>query len=67
MLREKIEKGVNAILLLGFLFLILGIGMWIISISQYFRLSIEGILIIFGCIFLLFGAFAAKVFSRVGN
>ena len=66
-LRDTVEKIINAVLGLGFLIVILGIGLWVFNISQRFRLPMEATLIIFGIIFLLFGALAAKVFSRVGN
>lgn len=66
-LRNAVEKGVNTALILGFLALVFGIGLWVLSISQSAHLSTEAMLIIFGCIFLLFGAFASKVFSKVGD
>jgi cytochrome c biogenesis protein CcdA len=66
-LRDRVEKGVNAVLLFGFLILVLGIGLWVLSTSQSLHLSTEAMLIVFGCIFLTFGALAAKVFSRVGD
>jgi len=62
-----VEKGVNAALILGFLILVLGIGLWVLSVSQSAHLSGEAMLIIFGCVFLLFGALAARVFSKVGD
>jgi len=56
---------VNMVLALGFLILILGIGLWVLNLSQQFNLSTEAILVIFGCIFLVFGVLAAKLFSKV--
>jgi hypothetical protein len=65
MLRDTVEKVINAVLGLGFIILILGIGLWVFNISQQFRLPVEATLVIFGCVFLLFGALAAKVFSNI--
>jgi len=64
-LRDKIEKGVNAVLLTGFIVLALGIGLWILSLSERFQASLETMLVVFGCMLLILGALAAKVFSRV--
>jgi cytochrome c biogenesis protein CcdA len=66
-LRNAVEKGVNAVLILGFLVLVLGIGLWVLSASQSAHLSAEAMLIILGCMFLFFGALAARVFSKVGD
>jgi hypothetical protein len=64
-LRDRIEKGVNAVLLIGFVVLALGIGLWILSLSERFHASPETMLVVLGCTLLILGALAAKVFSRV--
>ena len=67
MIRDTVEKIINAVLGLGFIIVILGIGLWVFDLSERFRLPIEATLIIFGMIFLLVGAGAAKVFSGIGS
>jgi len=59
-----LEKAVNAILALGFIILVLGIGLGILGLSQRMHLSTEAILVVLGLMLLLVGAFAAKLFER---
>jgi hypothetical protein len=47
--------------------LVLGIGLWVASFLQRAQASAEAMLIAFGLLLLIFGAFAAKLFTRVGN
>jgi hypothetical protein len=65
--RESIEKGVNAVLILGLLVLVLGIGLWMANLLQSVHASAEAMLIVFGLLLLILGAFAAKLFTKVGN
>ena len=67
MLKDTVEKIVNLVLGLGFIILILGIGLWIFNLSQRFRLPTAVMLILYGATFLLVGAGAAKIFSRIVN
>jgi len=67
MSREAIEKGINVALVIGFLIFALGIAAWVFSLSQSFRASPEAMLVILGCIVLILGTLAAKVFSKIGN
>ena len=66
-LRETIETIINLSLALGFIIMVIGIGLWIYNLSQQFSLSIETLLIILGCVVLIFGALAAKLFTKVGS
>ena len=64
-LRDTIETIVNIILVLGFIILVSGIGLWILNLSQRLYLSTEAMLVLFGSIFLIFGTLAARLFSRM--
>ena len=64
-LRDTIEIIINIVLYIGFIILIFGVGLWIFNFSKSIYLSTEAMLVIFGCIFLIFGTFAAKIFSKV--
>ena len=66
-LRNNVERGVNSALALGLIILLLGIGLWLVTLSQRLQLSLEAMLILFGLMFLLFAAMAAKVMSKVEN
>jgi len=66
-IRETIELAVNAFLVIGFIMLMLGVGLWLFNLSREFYLSIELMLIIFGCVLVVFGILAAKIFTKVGN
>jgi cytochrome c biogenesis protein CcdA len=65
--RDIIEKGVNIALVLGFVALALGIGLWTLSILERFSHSLEAILVVSGLLLLIFGALAAKLFTKVGT
>ena len=66
-IRNTLEIAVNIALVLGLVILILGVGSWVLTLSQRFHLSTEAILIIFGCMILIFSILAARLFSRVGH
>jgi hypothetical protein len=66
-IRDSIETIVNIVLALGFIILVIGIGLWVFNLSQRFCLQKEAMLVIFGCLLLIFGALAAKLFAKVGS
>ena len=66
-MRDTIELAVNAVLVIGFIMLVLGVGLWIFNVSREFYLPIESMLTILGCILVIFGILAAKIFTKVGT
>ena len=64
-LGEKIEKVVNAALIIGFAVFSIGIIQWILTTAQSFNLPFESIIALLGLTIILLAVLAGKLFSRI--